>query len=120
VAVSLSSRDLDETSAFYERLGFACRANSPAADAGLIVSRGEIELEFRHVPGLDPFSNGATTYVRVPHPDQLHSEWEAIGVSLDRASGSRLIPPAETGADDREFRLIDLSGNVIRFGSAAE
>ena len=120
MAVSLSSRDLDETSAFYERLGFACRPKSSEAGPGLIVSRGEIELAFRHVPGLDPFSNDAAAYIRVPHPDQLHSEWEAIGVSLDRASGSRLIPPVDTGADDREFTLIDLSGNVIRFGSAAE
>jgi hypothetical protein len=118
--VPLSSHDLDETFAFYERLGFERRSDSPAPDAGLIVCRGEIELEFRHVPGLDPFSNGASTYIRVPHPDQLHSEWEAIGVSLDRASGSRLTPPVDTGVDGREFTLIDLSGNVIRFGSTVE
>jgi hypothetical protein len=120
VAVSLSSRDLDETFAFYERLGFARRPASRATDADLTVSRGEIELEFRHVPGLDPFSNRATISIGVPHPDQLHSEWEAIGVSLDRATGSRLIPPVDTGAGGREFTLIDLSGNVLRFGSAAE
>jgi catechol 2,3-dioxygenase-like lactoylglutathione lyase family enzyme len=118
--VSLPSRDLDETFTFYERLGFERRPESPATDADLIVGRGEIELEFRHIPGLDPFSNRATTYVRVPYPDQLHSEWEAIGVSLDRATGSRLIPPVDAGTDDREFTLIDPSGNVVRFGSAAE
>jgi hypothetical protein len=117
--VSLASRDLNETFAFYERLGFARRPAPPATDAGLIVGRGEIELEFRHVPDLDPFSNGATAYVRIPHPDQLHSEWEAIGIPLDRASGSRLVPPVDLGVDDRQFTLIDPSGNVIRFGSAA-
>jgi catechol 2,3-dioxygenase-like lactoylglutathione lyase family enzyme len=116
---SLSSRDLDETFAFYERLGFERRAELPATDADLILGRGEIELRFRHAPGLDPFSNSATAYIRVPHPDQLHSEWELIGVQLDRASGSRLIPPVDTGGGGREFALIDLSGNVVRFGSAA-
>jgi catechol 2,3-dioxygenase-like lactoylglutathione lyase family enzyme len=115
---TLSSRDLDETLAFYQRLGFERRAGAPAADEALILNRGEIELKFRHTPGLDPFSNGATTHVRVPHPDQLHSEWELIGVQLDRATGSRLIPPVDTGSGGREFALIDLSGNVLRFGSA--
>jgi hypothetical protein len=116
----LSSRDLDETFAFYEHLGFERRAELAATNADLILGRGEIELQFHHTPGLDPFSNSATAYVRVPHPDQLHSEWELTGVHLDRASGSRLIPPVDTGSRGREFALIDLSGNVIRFGSTAE
>jgi catechol 2,3-dioxygenase-like lactoylglutathione lyase family enzyme len=115
----LASRDLDETFAFYQRLGFERRAESSAADEALTIRRGEIELEFRHTPGLDPFANGATAYFRVPHPDQLHSEWELIGVQLDRATGSRLIPPVDTGSGGREFALIDLSGNVVRFGSSA-
>jgi hypothetical protein len=116
----LASRALDETFAFYERLGFERRAELPATDAVLVLVRGEIELQFRHTPGLDPFSNGATAYIRVAHPDQLHSEWELTGVHLDRASGSRLIPPVDTGGGGREFALIDLSGNLVRFGSAAE
>jgi len=114
----LSSRDLDETFAFYQRLGFERGAEPPAGDTSLIVSRGVIELQFRHTPGLDPFSNDATAYVRVPHPEQLHSEWELLGVPLDRATGSRLMPPVDTGNGGREFTLIDLSGNVVRFGSA--
>jgi catechol 2,3-dioxygenase-like lactoylglutathione lyase family enzyme len=113
----LSSRDLDETIAFYERLGFERLPELPAADTLLILGRGEIELEFRHTPGLDPFSNDATAYFRIAHPDQLHSEWELLGVRLDRATGSRLIPPVDTGNGGREFALIDLSGNVVRFGS---
>jgi hypothetical protein len=115
----LSSRDLDETFAFYERLGFDRRAEPPA-ECALSLGRGEIELHFRSTPGLDPFTNRATAYICVPHPDQLHSEWELIGVPLDRATGSRLIPPADRGDGDREFALIDLSGNVVRFGSAPQ
>jgi catechol 2,3-dioxygenase-like lactoylglutathione lyase family enzyme len=115
----LSSRDLDETFAFYERLGFE-RREEPPADCALSIGYDGIELHFRSTPGLDPFANRATAYVRVPHPDQLHSEWELIGVQLDRASGSRLIPPTETGNGEREFALVDLSGNVVRFGSAPE
>jgi catechol 2,3-dioxygenase-like lactoylglutathione lyase family enzyme len=116
---TLSSRDLDETFAFYNRLGFERRPDLPAGGAGLTLVRDEIELEFRHLPGLDPFTNDATAYFRVPHPDQLHSEWELLEVHLDRATGSRLIPPVDTGSGGREFVLIDLSGNVVRFGSAS-
>jgi catechol 2,3-dioxygenase-like lactoylglutathione lyase family enzyme len=113
----LSSRDLDETFAFYQRLGFERLTEAAAADTALSISRGEIELQFQHTPGIDPFSNGATAYIRVPHPDQLHSEWEVIGVQLDRATGSRLVPPVDTDGGGREFALIDLSGNVVRFGN---
>ncbi len=44
-------------------------------DTVLVIGRGPIELQFRHTPGLDPFSNDATASIGVPHPDQLHSEW---------------------------------------------
>jgi len=116
----LSSRDLDETFAFYERLRFARRPELSGVDTVLAIGRGPIELQFRHIPGLDPFSNDATPSIGVPHPDQLHSEWELIGVPLDRGTGSRLIPPVDTGDGGREFALIDLSGNVLRFRSATE
>ncbi len=104
----LPSRDLDETFAFYQRLGFESpMAASSATDEVLVLSRGGTELHFQHTPGLDPFSNGATTYCRVPHPDQLHTEWESRGIERDRATGSRLIAPVVTGSDGREFALID-------------
>jgi catechol 2,3-dioxygenase-like lactoylglutathione lyase family enzyme len=117
VPPTLSSRDLTETLAFYRRLGFEPEA-SPVAEDELILRLGNLELRFAHTPGLNPFLDGGTTYLQVPHPDQLHSEWELIGVELDRSTGSRLLGPIDSGDAAREFSLIDKSGNVVRFGSA--
>jgi catechol 2,3-dioxygenase-like lactoylglutathione lyase family enzyme len=113
---TLPSRDLDETLVFYRRLGFEPGAATPAENE-LSLVRSAVELRFTHVPGLNPFVNDATIYVQVPYPDQLHSEWELIGVELDRSTGSRLLGPIDTGDGAREFSLIDRSGNVVRFGS---
>ena len=54
-----------------------------------------------------------------PYADQLHQEWEQIGVPLDRGTGSRLQAPADTRDGLREFTLVDRSGNVLRIGSSA-
>jgi hypothetical protein len=56
--------------------------------------------------------------VRVSHVDQLHQEWEQLGVQLDRATGSRLLAPVDTVDGQREFTLIDRNGNVLRVGSS--
>jgi hypothetical protein len=113
---TLPSRDLDETLVFYRRLGFEPGA-AISAENELILVRSGLELRFAHVPELNPFLNDATSYLQVPYPDQLHSEWELVGVELDRSTGSRLLGPIDTGDGTREFSLIDLSGNVVRFGS---
>jgi hypothetical protein len=112
----LPNRDLGGTLAFYRRLGFEPGASTPPENE-LILVRGGMELRFFLTPGLNPFTNDATIYLEVPHPDQLHSEWELIGVELDRGTGSRLLGPIDTGDGAREFSLVDLSGNVVRFGS---
>jgi catechol 2,3-dioxygenase-like lactoylglutathione lyase family enzyme len=114
---TLPSRDLDETLVFYRRLGFEPGAAS-SAENELILVRTGLELRFTHAPGLNPFLNDATMYLPVPYPDQLHSEWELIGVELDRSTGSQLLGPIDTGDGAREFSLIDQSGNVVRFRSA--
>jgi ketosteroid isomerase-like protein len=113
----LPSRNLEETLVFYERLGFRRRAPGDTRPQ-LSIVRGGIELRFYHAPELNPFAATATCYLRVPHADQLHQEWELIGVPLDRGTGSRLLAPADTDDGLREFTLIDKSGNVLYIGSS--
>ena len=115
----LPSGDLRETLAFYERLGFRSRGPHAETARHLIISRGGVELRFYHSPDLNPFTTTATCYLRVPYADQLHQEWEQIGVPLDRGTGSRLLPPTDTEDGLREFTLVDPSGNVLRIGSPA-
>jgi hypothetical protein len=113
----LPSRDLGETLAFYERLGFEERGAPWKQYDYLIIGRGTIELHFRHEPGLDPLTTDFSCYVRVADAEALHASWSEIGVPEDAATGSRLTPLSETEYGLREFALVDRDGNLVRVGS---
>jgi predicted lactoylglutathione lyase len=113
----LPSRDLDETLAFYERLGFANRGAPPGVWDYLIIGRGHIELHFYREPDVDPLTTAASCYLRVEDADRLHDEWAGIGVPHDAATGSRLVAPVDTDYGMREFALVDRNGNLLRAGS---
>lgn len=114
----MPSRDLGETLAFYERLGFESRG---AADHSvwnyLIIGRGGAELHFYGEPDVDPLTTASGCYLRVDDADALHAEWNAVGVPTDPSNGSRLMPPVTTDYGMREFALVDPSGNLVRVGS---
>jgi uncharacterized cupin superfamily protein len=116
----LPSRDLRETLAFYERLGFESRGAEPERWDYLILGRGGIELHVYGDPHVDPLTTAASCYVRVTDADELHRAWDAVGVPRDEATGSRLEPPVDTDYGMREFALVDPSGNLVRVGSPLE
>jgi hypothetical protein len=115
----LPSRDLHETIAFYERLGFESRGEPPETYGYVILARGTIELHFWEDTNVDPFTTDHSCYIRVADADALHAEWQGIGVQSDPSTGSRLMPPVETDYGIREFALVDKSGNLVRVGSPA-
>ena len=114
----LPSRNLRETLAFYERLGFKNRGAPPEEWDYLIVGRDRADLHFYAAPDTDPLTTAASCFVFVDDADGLHAEWERIGVPVDPATGSRLVAPVDTDYRMREFALVDPSGNLIRIGSA--
>jgi catechol 2,3-dioxygenase-like lactoylglutathione lyase family enzyme len=113
----LPGKDLRETLAFYERLGFENRGAPPERWDYLIIGRGGIELQFYGDPEVDPLTTDAMCYIRVDDADAVHAEWEAIGIPRVEATGSRLEPPSLTFYGMREFALVDPSGNLLRVGS---
>ncbi|GAA2632309.1 VOC family protein [Actinomadura fulvescens] len=113
----LPSRDLNETLDFYGRLGFTSEGAPPEKHGYVILSRGTVELHFWHDPDVDPLSTAASCYLHVRDVDALHRAWAEIGVPSDPATGSRLVPPADTDYGMREFALVDRSGNLLRVGS---
>jgi catechol 2,3-dioxygenase-like lactoylglutathione lyase family enzyme len=115
----LPSRDLRETLAFYERLGFENRGAPPEVWDYLIISRGGLALHFFLHPKVDPLTTDAMCYCYVDDADALHAEWNAVGVPADPTNGSRLMAPGDTEYGMREFALVDPSGNLIRVGSGA-
>jgi catechol 2,3-dioxygenase-like lactoylglutathione lyase family enzyme len=112
----LPSRDLRETLAFYERLGFENRGAPPEEWNYLIVGRGGIWLHFAAMPEVDPLTTAAGCYVYVDDAQALYEEWAGL-VEPDRATGSRIVPPETTPYGMREFAVVDRSGNLIRVGS---
>jgi hypothetical protein len=112
----LPSRDLRETLAFYERLGFENRGAPPEEWDYLIIGRGGIELHFYADAAVDPLTTSASYYVFVDDAAALHAEWEGL-VEPDPPTGSRIMPPVDTDYRMREFAVVDRSGNLMRVGS---
>jgi catechol 2,3-dioxygenase-like lactoylglutathione lyase family enzyme len=116
----LPSRNLRESLAFYERLGFDNRGAPPEQWDYLIIGRGGIEIHFFADPDLDPLTTSAGCYAFVTDAQALFEEWAAVGIDRDPPTGSRLVPPVDTDYGMREFAVVDLSGNLVRIGSPLE
>jgi len=111
----LPARDLDETRAFYERLGFRAAGWWPKEFGGYaILRRGDLAMHFFAYQDISPSENYAQCYWRVKDVDALYAECHAAGLP---SSG---IPRLEAVDDKpwgmREFAIIDPSGNLVRVG----
>ena len=113
----MPSKDLDETLAFYERLGFENAGSAPSEWNYLIIRRGSVQLHFYAEPKIDPLTTSSSCYVFTDHADALYDAWNAIGIPTDATTGSRLQVPVDTDYGMREFALVDPSGNLVRVGS---
>ena len=103
----LPSLNLDETSAFYARLGFAEDSRWP--DEYLIVARDDGEIHFWACDDPEVAKN-SSCYVYVEDAAALYAEYLAQGIE-------RMKPPEQTDYDILEFSVIDPHGNLIRIGS---
>ena len=92
----LPSRDLYETLAFYQRLGFVQRGAPIERFRYLIIGRGTVELHFWEALAIDPLTTEFSCYIRVTDADRLYAEWDQIGVASDATNGSRLMAPWDT------------------------
>lgn len=111
----LPARDLQETRAFYERLGFRTTGWWPHEFGGYaILIREDLSMHFFSYSDLSPLENYAQCYWRVTDVDALHAECAKGGLP---GSG---IPRLSTVEDKpwamREFALVDPNGNLIRVG----
>ena len=112
----LPSRNLRESLAFYERLGFENRGAPPEQWNYMIIGRGGIDLHFFADPHVDPLTTSAGCYVYVDDAQALYAEWSTL-VEADPPTGSRIMAPWDTDYGLREFAVVDRSGNLLRIGS---
>ena len=114
----LPARDLDETRAFYEKLGFAAWFRGRGQWDYEIVSRGELVVHFFAAPGLTPSGNDTSCYWRVKEADRFYQEFTAL--HLPCKGIPRLTAPVDQPWGMREFTLVDPSGNLVRVGHDLE
>ena len=102
----LPSRDLHESLAFYERLGFENVGDAPDVWEYMIIRRGGIELHFFRDPDV---TSSPGCFAWVDDVDALHREWRAAGVDV--------VEPADTEFGVRMLSVTDPSGNQVLFGT---
>jgi catechol 2,3-dioxygenase-like lactoylglutathione lyase family enzyme len=107
---TLPSRDLQETVAFYARLGFSNAGDPADVWNYIIIRRGTIELHFyRASPGASRPERACFIWVR--DVDEIHASWH-------QASGEAHVSALEdTPYGVRVFSLTDPHGNTIQVGS---
>jgi catechol 2,3-dioxygenase-like lactoylglutathione lyase family enzyme len=108
---TLPSRDLTETRAFYDALGFVPRASEDRDDY-LVLGFGPAELHFFAAAGLDAANSVSGCCIRVADVDRIHGRFASAG--LPATGTPRLTAPADRPWGQREFTLVDPDGNLIR------
>ena len=111
----LPSRSVNDTLAFYRRLGFEGRIHSHGDYA--ILTRGTVELHFFTHRELRPAESSAGCYIRV-------SDVEGIYRTFALAELPRKGIPRQDALEDRpwgmrEFAIVDPDGNLIRVGQTS-
>jgi catechol 2,3-dioxygenase-like lactoylglutathione lyase family enzyme len=112
----LLSRDLHETLAFYEALGFENVGAAPDEWDYLILARGALQLHVSYDEAVDPLRTSTMCYLYVDDARALFELWSP-SIVPDVATGRRIIPPQDTDYGMREFALVDTNGNLLRVGS---
>ncbi len=92
---------------FYAGLGFATRAYEGDAEYGFVTFDG-IELHLGGPPHEGELAP-SSAYLFVDDADELAARWAA--------SGSDVRAPVDTPWGQHEGVLVDIDGNIVRFGS---
>lgn len=107
---NLPSRDFAATSAFYAKLGFV----EGWRDAGwMILTRGDVQLEFFPWPELDPATSGYGSCLRLDDVDGFYAVAQAAGIPEKRTGFPRLHPPVPQHGL-RIGALLDPDGSLLR------
>ena len=108
----LPSRSLNNTLAFFQRLGFDGRIHSHGDYA--ILTRGSVELHFFTHHELRPAESSAGCYIRVSDVESFYRAFASA--KLPRNGIPRLDALEDKPWGMREFALVDPDGNLLRIG----
>ena len=109
----LPARDLDETIAFWLKLGFEPVMRYPEEGYAILRS-GAFEVHLFRWPELDPSTNFSSCYLRVADADVLYQRF--VKAELPARGIPSLGGIERKFYNMREFRLVDPNGNLVRVG----
>jgi catechol 2,3-dioxygenase-like lactoylglutathione lyase family enzyme len=108
----LPSRSLEDTLAFFQKLGFEGRIHPHGNYA--ILTRGPVELHFFTHRDLRPAESTAGCYIRVSDVESTYRAFASA--NLPRTGIPRQDAVENKPWGMREFAIVDSDGNLIRIG----
>ena len=108
---NLPSPDFEATSRFYAGLGFS---QSWRDNNWMILTRGELMLEFFPYEGLDPYTSSFSCCLRLDDLDSFYAVCRAAGVPEARTGIPRLVPARVEASGMRIAYLVDPHGTLLR------
>ena len=120
----LPCRDLDESVAFYEVLGFQCTYRQRRPNPYAVVAREDMQVHLTGIDGFDPEGSYGSAIVVVPSADAFYAD---LSARLRGAYGKlpsvgipRILRPRKRHGTVRGFSVVDPGGNWLRVSSADE
>ena len=108
---NLPARDFDATESFYGKLGFERTWRDPA---WMILTRGDLTLEFFAYPDLDPASSAFGSCLRVDDLEALVAAVREARIPDARTGWPRFHPPRREAWGGLVGALIDPDGSLLR------
>ena len=108
----LPSRSLNNTLAFYRRLGFDGRVHSHGDYAILV--RDTVELHFFTHTDLCPAESAAMCYIRVSNVENIYQAFTSAQLPPKGVPRMSTLEDKPWGL--REFAIVDADGNLLRIG----
>jgi catechol 2,3-dioxygenase-like lactoylglutathione lyase family enzyme len=114
----LPCRDIDESIAFYEALGFRKTYRQTRPNPHAVVALEEIQIHLFGMEGFDPAQSYGSVIIAVPDPDSLYRDF-AAGLrktygKLPVAGIPRILRPRKKYGTVRGFTVVDPGGNWLR------
>ena len=114
----LPCRELDESIAFYESLGFKRTYRQVRPNPSAVVTLEEIQIHLFSMEGFDPAQSYGSVIIAVPDPDSLYHNFaarlRAAYGKLPVAGIPRILRPRKRYGTVRGFTVVDPGGNWLR------
>ena len=115
---ALPCRNIDESIAFYETLGFKKTYRQVRPNPYAVVALEDIQIHLFGMDGFNPEDSYGTVIIAVPDPDGLYRDF-AAGLrktygKLPVAGIPRILRPRKKYGTVRGFSVVDPGGNWLR------